>query len=98
MTIKELTEKRKALIVEIDSADEKRFAEIKSEVEKIDYQIRELKNSDEERTAKEKEAEERAARLPSEGVTETRGKTIPKKKKWTKRPHFVSQNPHSVNR
>lgn len=76
MTIKELTEKRKALIVEIDSADEKRFAEIKSEVEKIDYQIRELKNSDEERTAKEKEAEERAARLPSEGVTETRGKTI----------------------
>ena len=58
MTIKELTEKRKALIVEIDSADEKRFAEIKSEVEKIDYQIRELKNSDEERTEKEKEAEE----------------------------------------
>lgn len=63
-TIKELTEKRASLLAEIDGADEKRFAEIKTEVAKVDYQIEEVKKADEARAAEEKAAEERAARDP----------------------------------
>ncbi|MBD5086691.1 MAG: phage major capsid protein [Clostridiales bacterium] len=59
MTIKELLEKRSKLLSEIDGADEKRFAEIKLELDKIDFQMKQAE--DEERKKKE-EAEERAAR------------------------------------
>ena len=45
MTKQELLNKRAALIAEIDGADEKRFAEIKAELAKVDYQI-ELCESD----------------------------------------------------
>ena len=51
MTKQELLNKRAALIAEIDGANEKRFAEIKAELAKVDYQI-ELCESDEQRAAK----------------------------------------------
>lgn len=42
MNLKELREKKKALLAEIDGADEKRFAEIQKEVNKINFKIEEL--------------------------------------------------------
>ena len=66
MNIEELKKKRTALIAEIPSADEKRFAEIKSEIAKIDYAVSILNSGEEaERAAQKKAEEERAAREPN---------------------------------
>jgi len=77
MNIKELLEKRAALLVEVNKPETtaERFAQIRKDVEKIDFQIAEAtKQADEERklaekkTADEKaktDAEERAKRLPN---------------------------------
>lgn len=46
MTLKELREKKASLLAEIDLADEKRFAEIKTEIEKINFQICESTEED----------------------------------------------------
>ena len=59
MTIKELLEKRSKLLSEIDGADEKRFGEIKLELDKIDFQ---MKQAEAEERKAEEEAEKRAAR------------------------------------
>lgn len=71
MNIKQLLEKRAALLAEINKpeTDEKRFAEIQSEIAKINFTIEQLK-ADEARAAKDadeaqKAAEQRAAREPS---------------------------------
>ncbi|MCM1218005.1 MAG: phage major capsid protein [Lachnospiraceae bacterium] len=62
MTKQELLNKRAALIAEIDGADEKRFAEIKAEIAKVDYQLG-LAADDEQRAAKDNhDDEQRAAR------------------------------------
>lgn len=62
MTLKELREKKASLLAEIDSADEKRFAEIQVEVNKINFQINEL--DEEERSLEEQEQlEQRDAEL-----------------------------------
>lgn len=59
MTLKELRAKKTALLAEIDSADEKRFAEIKTEIEKINFKI-----SEEERASTENDnSEERQEEL-----------------------------------
>ncbi len=63
MTVKELKQKRTALLEEIGGADEKRFAEIKGEVEKINYQIGEMEKDTEAREAERAEEERRAAEL-----------------------------------
>lgn len=66
MNIKELLEKRTALMAEVDAADDKRFAEIKQSVEKLDYQIAELEKEEARKLKDEKsDAEERAARKPN---------------------------------
>lgn len=80
MTKQELLNKRAALIAEIDNADEKRFAEIKAELAKVDYQL-ELAESDEQRAAKTNaDDEQRAARektpTPTDKGTDERGKQI----------------------
>lgn len=80
MTKQELLNKRAALIEEIDAANEKRFAEIKADLAKIDYQL-ELAENDEKRTAFEHAADEqRAARTktpaPSENAADDRAKQI----------------------
>lgn len=80
MTKQELLNKRAALIAEIDGANEKRFAEIKAELAKVDYQI-ELCESDEQRAAKTNaDDEQRAARdktpAPADNGTDERGKQI----------------------
>lgn len=46
MTLKKLREKKASLLAEIDLADEKRFAEIKTEIEKINFQICESTEED----------------------------------------------------
>ena len=79
-TKKELLEERAALIAEIDGADEKRFAEIKTKLAKIDYTVEQL-NADEARKAQDDhDAELRAARektpKPDDKGTEERGKQI----------------------
>lgn len=62
MNLKELREKKASLLAEIDSADEKRFAEIQVEVNKINFQINEL--DEEERSLEEQEQlEQRDAEL-----------------------------------
>lgn len=53
MTLKELREKKGSLLAEIDSADEKRFAEIQVAVNKINFQINQL--DEEERSLEEQE-------------------------------------------
>ncbi len=81
MTKQELIAKRAALLAEVDGADEKRFAEIKASVAKLDYQI-EQKEKDEQRDEQEQhEAELRAAReqnpAPADNNNgEQRGKQI----------------------
>ncbi len=79
-TKKELLEERAALIAEIDGADEKRFAEIKTKLAKIDYTVEQL-NADEARKAQDDhDAELRAARdktpKPDDKGAEERGKQI----------------------
>ena len=82
MNLKELLEKRSALLAEVDSADEKRFAEIQTEISKIDLKIAEARKdaAEAEKRAKAEadanaEAEKRAAeeaaaagRKPSGGM------------------------------
>lgn len=80
MTKQELLNKRAALIAEIDGADEKRFAEIKAELAKVDYQL-ELADGDEKRAAKNNaDDNDRAARdktpTPAESGADERGKQI----------------------
>lgn len=80
MTKQELLNKRAALIAEIDGADEKRFAEIKTELAKVDYQL-ELADGDEQRAAKSTQDDnDRAARdkthTPAENGADERGKQI----------------------
>ncbi len=83
MTIKELKEKRAALLAEVESADEKRFAEIRGEVERINYQISEIGNDEETRAAEEERAAElRAAREPS-GSVEENDPAVEKRSKGT---------------
>lgn len=62
MTIKELNEKRATLLLEVEGADEKRFAEIKAEVERVNYQIAQCEN---EEARLKRAAELRSAREPS---------------------------------
>ena len=42
--LKKLLEKRAALLLEVDGADEKRFAEIELETRKLDMQIAEARD------------------------------------------------------
>lgn len=66
MTIKELKERRAALVAEVNGVtEEKRFAEIKTEIAKIDFQIEEAEKDEAKRSAEKKAEEERAAREPS---------------------------------
>lgn len=82
MTIKELKEKRAALLAEVEGADEKRFAEIKGEVERINYQISELGSDEETRNAEEERAAElRAAREPSGNAEEEETPGVEKRSK-----------------
>lgn len=66
-TVNELKETRAALLGEVEGADEERFAKIRGEVERINYQISELEK-DEARSAAAREAEERGAREPNGGA------------------------------
>jgi HK97 family phage major capsid protein len=77
MTVKELKERRAALLKEVTGADEKRFAEIKNEVAKIDFQIEACEREEREaaNTAaanERREAELRAARPASAPATAPR--------------------------
>lgn len=65
MTIKQLNEKRKALLTELDAADEKRTAEIKDELEKIRLKIETLRSVEADEAAEQREADLLAARNPS---------------------------------
>ncbi len=67
MTIKELKEKRAALVAEVEGATEERFAEIKKEIAKYDFMIDEARKADEASAAEQRAAEERAARDPNGG-------------------------------
>lgn len=63
MTKKELVEQRKALIAEIDNADEKRLAEIETELKRNALKIAEIEAEERDNAADEQAAtEERAAR------------------------------------
>lgn len=85
MTIKELKEKRAALVAEVEGATEERFAEIKKEIAKCDFMIDEARKADEASAAEQRAAEERAARDPNGGkdddadpapASEQRGKVV----------------------
>ena len=85
MTIKELKEKRAALVAEVEGATEERFAEIKKEIAKCDFMIDEARKADEASAAEQRAAEERAARDPIGGkddgadpapASEQRGKVV----------------------
>lgn len=69
MKLKELLAKRAALLKEVEEADEKRFAEIKAAIEKLDYQIdqeqRAVAAANETAEKERLEAEQRAARPPA---------------------------------
>ena len=74
MNIKELMEKRAALLAELQKPETtaERFAEIRSEVDKINFTIEQLKKDDSDKRAEEErkaaeEADARAARLPNKG-------------------------------
>ena len=74
MNIKELLEKRAALLAELQKPETtaERFAEIRSEVDKINFTIEQLKKDDSDKRAEEarkaaEEADARAARLPNKG-------------------------------
>ena len=68
MTIKELLEKRSKLLAEVEGADEKRFAQIKIEIEKLDYQIAEAKKDEEQRKADEETEKNLRAARPITGA------------------------------
>lgn len=68
MTIKELLEKRSKLLAEVEGADEKRFAQIKIEIEKLDYQIAEAKKDEEQRKADEETEKNLRAARPITGT------------------------------
>ena len=81
MNIKELMEKRAALLAELQKPETtaERFAEIRSEVDKINFTIEQLKKDDSDKRAEEErkaaeEADARAARLPKGGVIYDQGK------------------------
>lgn len=72
MNIKELMEKRAALLAELKNPDvtAERFAEIRSEVDRLNFTIAELQkdaDAEEARKAAERDAELRAARVPNGG-------------------------------
>ena len=79
-TKQELLEERAALIAEIDGADEKRFAEIKARVAKIDYAVEQLDVDAARKAQDDHDAELRAARektpKPADNGAEERGKQI----------------------
>lgn len=75
MNIKELLEKRAALLAELQKPETtaERFAEIRSEVDKINFTIEQIRKDDSDKRAEEErkaaeEADERAARLPNKGA------------------------------
>ena len=82
MTVKEIKEKRAALVAEVEGATEERFAQIKSEIAKYDFMLEEARKSEETTEAEQREAEARAARDPNGGkededpTPEQRGKKI----------------------
>ena len=82
MTVKEIKEKRAALVAEVEGATEERFAEIKSEIAKYDFMLEEARKSESTAAAEQRAAEERAARDPNGGkddedpAPEQRGKDI----------------------
>lgn len=66
MTLQELYDKKKELMAQVDSADAELFTELKSQIEKVNYQIDETEKQEEnERKQKKVDAEMRAAREPS---------------------------------
>lgn len=74
MNIKELLEKRAALLAELQKPETtaERFAEIRSEVDKINFTIEQIRKDDSDKRAEEErkaaeEADARAARLPNKG-------------------------------
>ncbi len=68
MTKQELTEKRKALIAEIDKADEKRLAEIETELKRNALQLAEFEEQEKQKQTDAQAAEERAARQPAANI------------------------------
>lgn len=83
-TIKELKEQRDTLLAEVEGATAERFAEIKGEIDKIDYQIKELEKREEPEQGggegEKRGAANPAARTPTGGVPEEgieqRGKVV----------------------
>ena len=74
--INKLLERRAALMAEVEKpeTDEKRFAELRAEIAKIDFAI---EDAEKQLAKEEREEEERAARKPnSDPAPETRGKGI----------------------
>ncbi len=61
-TLTELLEQRSKLLEEVESADEKRFAQIKIDMEKLDFQITEAKAAEQRKAEEELAANARAAR------------------------------------
>ncbi len=80
MTKKELVEQRKALIAEIDNADEKRLAEIELELKRNELKLAELDAEERGKTADEQAAEERAARPDPTATPESNDGTDGKNK------------------
>ena len=64
MTVKEIKEKRAALVEEVEGATEERFAQIKQEIAKYDFMLEEARKT-EEAVAEKREADKRAARDPN---------------------------------
>lgn len=64
MTIKQLNERRRALLGELDKANETRTAEIRSELERIALQVETLRAAENDDATEQRAADERAARDP----------------------------------
>lgn len=82
MTVKEIKEKRAALVAEVEGATEERFAQIKSEIAKYDFMLEEARKSEQISAAEQRAADEMAARDPNGGkeeedpTPEQRGKVL----------------------
>ena len=82
MTVKEIKEKRAALVAEVEGATEERFAQIKSEIAKYDFMLEEARKSENNAAEEQRAADERAARDPNAGkddddpASEQRGKQV----------------------
>lgn len=76
MTVKEITEKRAALVAEVEGATEERFAEIKKEIAKYDFMLAEAKKN-EERAAEDLAAREaNGSKTDENNAPETRSNNI----------------------